>query len=455
MLLTEQKIQYIIICEVRKMATIKLKRKTIYNEIWHTSPTKAAKKFGVLYRELLSSCNTHNIPIPDSKYFKDRLHGDPLNITPLPPSENEEVELELITRHKRYNDSRFGAKANTVCILQILEDYAGGERIITNQDIMRHLKQNYGIVMNYRTVENCVMLLKDLGYEIDMEKVNGQYQYSMTERYFTFEEALITYYSVKFNKFIPTILKEEVLQKLLALTPDKKSIWSIDNPDPYLKRDKKEEFEKCHIFEVICEAFETGKQVSFSYMKYNLDKELVPYREKPYVIIPMRVYTEKGEYYVYGRIINESIGGVSFKFDLIRNAQILETPMPEKTAGELHAEFEDKLISKGKSIRIYKPGNNPNIMPAEYPEEDINVSVKMKCKNSLLSKVCKDFSEYMQYINFTDCNDGEHFMLDVPYCSFVNTVHWAASVCDDCEVLEPQNVRDAVIELIKNNLYNV
>ena len=437
------------------MAKIKLKRKTIYDEIWGTSPAKAAKKFGVLYRDLLGACDTHNIPIPDSQYFKDRLHGNPLNITPLPPADNEQVELELITRHKRYNDSRFGAKANTICILQILEDYAGSEKTITNQEILRLLKENYGIEMNYRTVEHSIELLKDLGYEIESEKVNGQYQYSIIERYFTFEEALIAYYSIKFNKFIPTILKEEVLQKFLTLTPNKKTVWSIDDPDPHLKRDKKEELEKCHVFESICEAFETSKQVSFTYMKYNLDKELVPYREKPYVIIPLRIYTEKGEYYVYGRIVNETFGGVPFRFDMIRNARILDEPIPEKSDAELHAEFGDKLVSKGKSIRIYKAGDNPSIMPAEYPEEDISVSVKMKCKNSLLSKVCKDFSEYMQYINLTDVGDGEHFILDVPHCSFVNIVHWAVSVCDDCEVIEPQNVRDAVIELIKNNLYGV
>ena len=437
------------------MATIKLKRKTIHDEIWKTSPAKAAKKFGVLYRELLSSCDKHNIPIPDSDYFKDRLQGNPLKITPLPPAENEEVELELITKHKRYNDSRFGAKANTVCILQILEDYAGGEKIITNQDIMRHLKENYGISVNYRTIEDSVMLLIDLGYEIEMEKVNGQYQYSMIERYFTFEEALLTYYSIKFNKFIPTIIKEEILQKFLALSPSKKIAWSIDNSDPNIKRDKKEELEKCYVFEVICEAFENRKQVSFTYMKYNLDKELIPYREKPYVIVPAMIYTKNGEYYVTGRVINESYGGVNFKFDLIRNAQVLDEPIPEKSDEELHAEFGDKLVSKGKSIRIYKVGNNPNIMPTEYPEEDMNVSVKMKCKNTLLSKVCKDFSENIQYINFMDCNDGEYFILDVPNCSFVNTVHWAVSVCDDCEVIEPQDVRDAVIELIKNNKYGV
>ena len=437
------------------MATIKLKRQTIYDEIWKTRPTKAAEKFGVLYRDLLAACEKHNIPLPDRDYFHDRLWGNPLKFTPLPQSENEEVELELFTRHKRYNDSRFGAKANTICVLHILEDYAGGEKTITNQEILKHLEENYGIKMNYRTLENSIELLKDLGYEIDAEKVNGQYQYSIIERYFTFEEALLAYYSIKFNKFIPTIIKEEILQKFMALTPNKKIASSIENPDPYLVEDKKEELERCFVFERICKAFETKSQVSFTYMKYNTNKELVPYREKPYVIVPSLIHTENGEYYVKGQVINETISWVNFKFDLIRNAQILDKPTPQKTDEELHAEFGDKLVSKGKSIRIYQVGKNPNVLPTEYPEEDIGVSVKMKCKNSLLSKVCKDFSQYMHNVNFTDCNDGEHFILDIRRCSFVNTVHWAVSVCDDCEVLEPQDVRDAVIELIKNNKYEI
>lgn len=438
------------------MTEIKFTRQQIYDAVWDTGPMKAAEELGVSYKKLLIACNENNIPIPGDDFFKNKLKNLPITKPFIFPAENEEVVLEkIVRRNRKKNDSMFGAKANTICIMQLLEDYTDDIKTLTINDIIRLLKGNYNLVADRRTVKDSIELLIDLGYEISFEKENGQYRYSLIENYFSTSEYMLLHYSVKFNNMIPMILKEDILQKLSSLMSVKKSLWSIDNPSPEILVDKKEELEKCRVYEDIGNAFENKKQVSFTYMVYNINKELVPYRKKPYVFIPRRIFMKKGVYYVTGMVVNESYG-VTFRMDMIRNTKILDEPIAEMSYEELMAANGGECVSDNGKIKIYKSKReNKAVNPSVYPEVDEQVHAVMKCKNTLLKKIHEDFSEDFKYINLYDCDDGEHFMFEIESASFVNTAHWALSVCNDCEVLEPLKLREAVKDMLKQNVYDV
>lgn len=389
------------------MTEIKLTRQQIYDAVWDTGPMKAAEELGVSYKKLLIACNENNIPIPGNDFFKNKLKNLPITKQFIFPAENEEVVLEkIVRRNRKKNDSMFGAKANTICIMQLLEDYTDDIKTLTINDIIRLLKENYNLVADRRTVKDSIELLIDLGYEISFEKENGQYRYSLIENYFSTSEYMLLHYSVKFNNMIPMILKEDILQKLSSLMSVKKSLWSIDNPSPEILVDKKEELEKCRVYEDIGNAFENKKQVSFTYMVYNINKELVPYRKKPYVFIPRRIFMKKGVYYVTGMVVNESYG-VTFRMDMIRNTKILDEPIAEMSYEELMAANGGECVSDNGKMKIYKSKReNKAVNPSVYPEVDEQVHAVMKCKNTLLKKIHEDFSEDFKYINLFDCDDG-------------------------------------------------
>lgn len=438
------------------MSEIKLTRQQIYDAVWNMGPMKAADKLGVSYRKLLQACNDNNIPIPGNDFFRNRLKKMPITKPFMFPAENEKITLEKIVRRNRIkNDSMFGAKANTICIMQLLEDYTDDIKTLTIQDIIRLLKDNYNLVADRRTVKDSIELLIDLGYEISAEKENGQYRYSLIENYFTTSEYMLLHYSVKFNNMIPMILKEDILQKLASLMSVKKSLWSIDNPSPEILADKKAELEKCRVCEDIGNAFENKKQVSFTYMVYNINKELVPYREKPYIFIPQRIFMKKGIYYVTGEVVNERYG-VTFRMDMIRNTKILDEPIVEMSYDELMAAKGGECVSDNGKIKIYKSKSEDEaVNPPVYPVADERIRAVMKCKNSLLNKVFEDFSEDFKRIKLSDCGDGEHFIFEIESASLVNTVHWALSACGDCEVLEPPKLRGAVMNVLKRNAYGI
>lgn len=336
-----------------------------------------------------------------------------------------------------------------------MEDYTDDVKTLTIKDIIRLLKDNYNLIADRRTVKDSIELLIDLGYEISFEKENGQYRYSLIENYFTASEYMMLHYSVKFNNMIPMILKEDILQKLSSLMSVKKSLWSIDNPSPEILSDKKEELEKCRVYEDIGNAFENKKQVSFTYMVYNINKELVPYREKPYVFILQRIFMQKGIYYVTGEVVNECYG-MTFRMDMIRNTKILDEPIVEMSYGELMAAKGGECVSDNRKIKIYKSKSEDVVVkPPVYPEADERIRAIMKCRNSLLNKIFEDFSEDFKHINLSDCGDGEHFIFEIGSASLVNMAHWALSVCDDCEVIEPTKLREAVTDMLKRNTYGI
>ena len=291
-----------------------------------------------------------------------------------------------------------------------MEDYTDDIKTLTIQDIIRLLKGNYNLAAHRRAIKESIELLIDLGYEISAEKENGQYRYSLIEKPHITEISCYT--------------MEELKMSL--------------------------------VYSDIDIAYENKKQVSFTYMVYNINKELVPYREKPYVFIPQRIFMKKGIYYVTGEAVNERYG-VTFRMDMIRNTHILEEPIQQMSNEELMAAQGAEKVSDSGKIKIYKSKNDENavINPPVYPETDKRIRARMKCKNLLLGKIFEDFSEDFKHINLSDCGDGEHFIFEIGSASFVNTAHWALSVCDECEVLEPFELREAVIDKMKRNAYGI
>lgn len=73
--------------------TVKLSREQLYNEIWEISAAGVAKKYSLLYTDLLKICQLNDIPIPPSGYWTKLRFGKSVNKPVLPGSLINEVEL--------------------------------------------------------------------------------------------------------------------------------------------------------------------------------------------------------------------------------------------------------------------------------------------------------------------------------------------------------------------------
>ena len=78
---------------------MKFSREMLYNEIWKISARQVAIRYGLKYTDLLKKCKEFNIPLPDGKYWYYKSNNRDISnlIVKLPPSDSEEIEIEIQT----------------------------------------------------------------------------------------------------------------------------------------------------------------------------------------------------------------------------------------------------------------------------------------------------------------------------------------------------------------------
>ena len=90
-------------------------------------------------------------------------------------------------------------KMLNILILDILREYTDEKHSLTQQEIIRLLDKNYGMTCDRRSVKNNILSLKELGYDISMDK-----GYRLLSREFDDAELRILIDSVLFSKSIST-----------------------------------------------------------------------------------------------------------------------------------------------------------------------------------------------------------------------------------------------------------
>ena len=142
--------------------------------------------------------------------------------------------------HEPRNDGKYNSKANTVCILKILQEYSDGNIILPTSRIIELMDSVYGLHVDRRTVYSSIDILQKLGYSIETYDDNGV-GYCLTDKPFLFQS------------YIPC-------RKLIYIMQNKKSAH-YNCTD--LRRTK---WFKCYI--LITNVFSTSPPLMFPYKIY-------------------------------------------------------------------------------------------------------------------------------------------------------------------------------------------
>ena len=92
------------------------------------------------------------------------------------------------------------AKANTICLLKVLEEYSDGDNILKISEIIHKMQHDYGLSVDRRTVYSCVAVLSEMGYDISVPDENGQGYYLASREFDVSEVRLLTSSSVRNRK---------------------------------------------------------------------------------------------------------------------------------------------------------------------------------------------------------------------------------------------------------------
>ncbi len=183
-------------------------------------------------------------------------------------------------------------KMLNMLILEVLREYSDEEHSLTQQEIIKLLEKNYGMECDRRSVKNNVMCLKELGYDISMEK-----GYRLLSREFDEAESRILIDSVLFSKSISTRQAKDLISKIRGLASRyfNAKVTHICNL-PELNRTTNKQ--AMYSLDTINDAIAMKKKISFVYNEMGTDFKLHPKREERYLVNPYQIVANNGRFYL-------------------------------------------------------------------------------------------------------------------------------------------------------------
>ncbi len=227
-------------------------------------------------------------------------------------------------------------------ILQILKEYTDAEHRLSQKEIVNLLKSEYDMAVDRKAVKRNLMDLMDFGYNIEYSetvrmvpnKVTGELEESsiLSDFYlnhdFTDSELRLLIDSLLFSKHIPYSQCRQLIEKLENLSnryfrSRVRHIQTLPDLSLYSRQ-------LFYTIDILDEAINTNRQISFIYNSYGTDKKLHPRKNKDgsireYIVNPYQIAAVNGRYYLicnYDKYDNVA----NYRLDRITNIKLLQTP---------------------------------------------------------------------------------------------------------------------------------
>lgn len=309
-------------------------------------------------------------------------------------------------------------------IYQILEDYSDFEHPLTQQDIISLLDSNYGIECERKAVGRNLSYLKEMGFEIESTK-EGTY---LATRQLENAELRLLIDSVLSSRHINPTHSSQLIEKLISIGGRnfKSHVRHVYSVKEWEKTDNQDFFFN---IELVDEAIEDGKKISFDYNKMGLDKKLhlsLSHKGSPY---QMLLHNQRYYLMMHDEVF-DAVG--YYRMDKITNMRILdETSKPLR---------ENPGFERGIDYKTFVTS-----LPYMYSDKPVNVTIK--CRNYMMDTICDWFG--VDFI--AEKLDDEHFSATIKV-SEKAMLYWVLQFNYKVEVLSPQSLRDKVVESLKLTL---
>ena len=317
-------------------------------------------------------------------------------------------------------------KMLNMLILEVLRMYSDDEHALTQQEIIKLLDKNYGMACDRRSVKNNILSLKEMGYDISMDK-----GYQLVSRDFDDAELRILIDSVLFSKSISTRQAKGLIEKLrkLGSTYFNKKVTHVSNL-PELNRTINKQ--AMYALDTINDAISQKRQIGFIYNDVGTDFKLHPRSEREYVVNPYQIVANNGRFY----LISNSDGheNVShYRIDKMTNVRMLDSKArPMKEIPEL---------SNGLNL----PKHMAEHM---YMFSGDSINVKLETYSYMMSQLVDWFGT-----DFSIMKEQEGIIHVRLKCNEAAMRFWALQYGPYVEVLEPERLRNTIIndiELMQN-----
>ncbi|MBR5755944.1 MAG: WYL domain-containing protein [Firmicutes bacterium] len=313
-------------------------------------------------------------------------------------------------------------KSNMLCILKVLEEYSDENHILSIRDIKEKLKALYDKDADRRTIYSAIAALSDFGYDISTYDENGE-GYYLRERSFSAAEIRLLLDAVYSCKYISSRQSEELLEKIrsfLSVYERKKySYTNIVNPDK--KSPNPEVFLN---IEILDQAINDRRKISFDYYKYDASKKLVKRRENRYTASPYAMVCDNEHYYLV--LILDGYSDPSFyRVDMMKDIEISD---------------EEISISK-------KEANLNTTRNVVYAYAGVPKSIELLCDETGLRYCIEKFGKDI----VIQPKGGKYKVIIT--AALEGMPYWALQYIQHIEVTAPAELRESIVKAIKESNY--
>lgn len=313
-------------------------------------------------------------------------------------------------------------------ILNILRKYTDDDTYITKGKICAHLKNDYGIVLNRKTVSSCIDLLmnldnQEISFEIEHD-VKHKNRYHLINRVFDLSQIYYLIDAVFSSKTIDSAQTNELIDRLFYFYPKLKEKLYLKNTIKHNTNRGKNYSDVFYNISIVNEAIDKKKKIRFKYFNDYSDKEQ---QEKEYIANPFFTYTSNGVYFAVLGFGKEKL--YHYKLYMMKDLEMIN---------ENAQEFNELSISNNFNLTDYIKEHY-----YAFSGDVIVATIKMSGKESFVKNaVCEWFGEDVE---IKLCDDGYIFS-----CRAVKEfiVCWVLQYAKHATLLTPSSVVEEIKEII-------
>ena len=323
-------------------------------------------------------------------------------------------------------DSFEPKKLALIRIWQILKDYSDYDHPLTQEDIAKHLENEYGIVIERKAISRNLSLLKEAGIEIESRRA-GSY---LECREFEDSELHMLIDGVLSSKHITAKHSKDLIDRLCGLSNKyfRASVRHIHSVNDWSKTDNQALF---YNIELVDTAIEQKLRIAYDYNKIGIDKKL--HKSSYQVVSPYQLILHNQRYYLMA--YSEYWGNMVFhRLDRITNMKLTE-----EKATDLQT-----IPGYKNGIDYKKLSSSMPYMFSDEPER-----IDFVADVGIVDQIIDWFGNE---IRITKNSDDEK-KINVSVVASPNAMeHWAMQYINHVKIVSPESLKTRMIEALENGL---
>lgn len=316
-------------------------------------------------------------------------------------------------------------KLALIRIWQILKEYSDSDHPMTQEDILKRLESDYGIVIERKAVSRNISLLREAGVDIESGR-SGSY---IDSRDFEDAELRMLIDGVLSSKYITAKHSKDLIERLCGLSNRffKFNVRHIYSVNDWSKTDNQELF---YNIELIDAAIEEGFQIHYDYNKYGTDKKM--HKTSQHYVSPYQMILHNQRYYLMA--YSEYWGNMVFhRLDHITDMTITDrkaTPL-EEVKGYKHGIDYRELSSS---------------MPYMYTDK--HERIDLVADTGIIDQIIDWFGTDIRIMKTDD--EGK---IRVSITASPNAMeYWAMQYISHVEIISPVSLRERIRKSLENSL---